>query len=31
MAGFFLPLLGTNSKIFLSLCKINGPQNLIKC
>ena len=30
MAGFFLPLLGTDSKIF-SLFKINGPQNLIEC
>ena len=30
MAGFFLPLLGTDSKI-LSLCKINGPHNSIEC
>ena len=31
MAGvFFLPLLGTDSKI-LGLCKINGPHNLIEC
>ena len=30
MAGFFLPLLGIDSKI-LSLCKINGPHNLIEC